>query len=117
MKTLVAYGAGLTVCSMVLLFPSERARASEVETRNYLKATESICVTGVTPEANKAHEDLMAALAKEESAIDTAGGTVAPMRRRQAIRTVQSNPHGWTTANFWRPRPPELAYANCVQSP
>jgi len=117
MKTLVVYGAGLAACSIVLLFPSGRAPASEVETRSYLGVIQRICVTGVTPEANKAHEEVVAALAKEGKATDTTGGTTGPVRRRQVIRTVESNPHGWTTTNLWGARAPERAYEDCVQHP
>jgi hypothetical protein len=117
MKTLVVYGAGLVACSIVLLFPSTHAPASEVETRSYLEVIQRICVTGVTPEASKAHEQVVAALAKEGKATDTTGGTTAPVRRRQVIRTVESNPHGWTTTNLWGARAPEHANAECVQSP
>lgn len=118
MKALVVYGAGLAVCSIVVFLPSARAPASEVETRSYLSAIERICVTGVTPETNKAHERVVAALAKEAQVIDTwvAGVFGGLLRRPQAIRTVDSNPHG-TTMNFWGPRPPERAYAECVQTP
>lgn len=117
MKRLVVNGAGLAVCSIVLLFPSERAPASEVETRSYLEVIQRICVTGVTPEATKAHEQVVAALAKEGKATDTTGGTTAPVHRRQVIRTVESNPHGWTTTNLWGARAPDHAYTECVQGP
>lgn len=79
MNALIVYGAGLAVCSIVLFFPSERAPASEVETRSYLEVIQRICVSGVTLEAIRAHEQVVAALAKEGKVTDTAGGTVAPV--------------------------------------
>lgn len=118
MKTPVVYGVGLAVCSIVLLAPPARAPASEIETRRYLEVIERICTTGVTPEANKAHEQLVAALAKEGKVIDVFVFDQYGRRftRKQAYRTVAGNPHG-STANFWGPRHPEVAYGDCVHTP
>jgi hypothetical protein len=83
----------------------------------HLPRIERVCDTGVTPAAVRRHAELLPVVAREGRQTDlrlasaaTPGGTQA-----QVVRTA-SGSHG-PTRDFWGPRAPEHALAECVQSP
>ena len=115
---LTVCGVGLAVFSLAVLVPGGSGSAQDAETSNYLRALERICATGVTPEANRASEQVVHARDRQ--------GQVEEVVRYNLTRGVlgtgqmetrrTTTPHG-EAINFWGPQPPERAYARCFQAP
>lgn len=110
------FALGLVLVSGILVALTAAAAADEVAT--YQRALAEVCTTGLTPELSEQYQRAVAAVNREASVVDVvthfarvAGTTVTS---KQLVR-VTTNPHGKTT-DFWGPRPPDLAYANCVQA-
>ncbi|MBI4635967.1 MAG: hypothetical protein HY727_06410 [Candidatus Rokubacteria bacterium] len=83
--------AALAALALVLVSASP-ARAYEAEAQAYVKALESICTTGVTPEVKKLYEAYV-------KAVD-----LAEYGRGRG-------------SNFGGPKDPEHAHHECVQAP
>ena len=75
-----------------VLSPPGTAWPFEAELERYQQGLTQICHTGVTPELIRLHKEVVKAV----DAATYGGG-------RQS--------------NFWGPRPPDLAYQDCFQSP
>lgn len=86
--------AALFVLGLValVLATGKPAPAFEVELQRYQQALVHVCRTGVTPELIRLYEEVV-------KAIDAA------------------RYGGGRASNFWGPRPPDLAYQDCFQSP
>jgi hypothetical protein len=80
-----------------------------------LLAIERVCDTGVAPAAARHHAELLAVLAREGRQTDLrlASAAIPAGTHAQVVRTT-SGTHG-PTRDFWGPRAPEHALAECVQ--
>lgn len=110
------FALGVVLAAGILVAFTAAAFADEVAA--YQRALTEVCKTGVTPELSPQYQRAVAAVAREASVVDVvphiARVTGRTMTSKQFMRTT-TNPHGKTT-DFWGPRPPDLAYANCWQA-
>ena len=108
---------GFVLVSGILVAFTAAAAADEVTT--YQRALAEVCTTGVTPELSAQYQRAVAAVDREASIVDVvphfARVTGRTMTSKQLVRVTTTNPHGKTT-DFWGPKPPDLAYANCTQA-
>ncbi len=108
---------GLVLVSGILVAFTSAAAADEVAA--YQRVLAEVCVTGVTPELSAQYQRAVAAVDREASIVDVvphlARVTGRTMTSKQLVRVTTTNPHGKTT-DFWGPKPPDLAYANCTQA-
>ena len=108
---------GLVLVSGILVAFTSAAAVDEVAA--YQRVLAEVCVTGVTPELSAQYQRAAAAVDQEASVVDVvphlARVTGSTMTSKQLVRVTTTNPHGKTT-DFWGPKPPDLAYANCTQA-
>jgi len=114
------FAFGLVLVAGILVAFTAAAYADEVAA--YQRALTEVCKTGVTPELNAQYQRAVASVDRDRAVVDTttylpdyspAPGTPAPSK--QSVRGT-TDPRGRTTINFWGPRPPDLAWANCWQA-